>query len=185
MSAVDPVPAPVALLQSGAATGIWRLDPFRSGVELAVRHLAGMHTVRGRFERFDGTVEVADNGSMLGAIAIEASSIETGRRSRDERLRGEEFLDVERYPFVVFDVCDIHVLWPDRLLLLGELSIRDRRSPLCFEATLRTSAAHDQVVVDAALEVEHTLRGWSRSPFRVPARTAELQLHLVFTRLGL
>ena len=33
----------------------WTADPSRTTVEFEVKHLWGLHTVRGRFNRFDGS----------------------------------------------------------------------------------------------------------------------------------
>ena len=36
----------------------WRLDPARSSVEFEVPHFYGLVTVKGRFERYEGTLDL-------------------------------------------------------------------------------------------------------------------------------
>ena len=41
------------------ASGACRLDPARSSVEFHVRHFYGLITVKGRFERYRGTLDLS------------------------------------------------------------------------------------------------------------------------------
>ena len=40
------------------AQGRWRIDPARSGVEFRTPTLWGLTTVRGHFDRYDGTLDL-------------------------------------------------------------------------------------------------------------------------------
>lgn len=42
----------------------WRLDPTRSSVEFHVRNLYGLITVKGRFGRFEGTLDLRANPAV-------------------------------------------------------------------------------------------------------------------------
>ena len=42
-----------------ATDGVWRLDPGRSSVEFHVRHFYGLMTVKGHFDRYDGTLQLS------------------------------------------------------------------------------------------------------------------------------
>ncbi|GAA2093485.1 YceI family protein [Streptomyces albiaxialis] len=82
--------------------GVWVFDPPHSAIRFVARHF-GMSNVHGRFTRFDGGIRVAERmeDSYL-EITIDASSIDTGNRTRDEHLKSADFLDVERYPYLHF-----------------------------------------------------------------------------------
>jgi YceI-like domain len=56
----------------------WRLDPARSSVEFHVRHFYGLVTVKGRFERFEGTLDLRSTPAVQ--LTIEADSLDTPTR---------------------------------------------------------------------------------------------------------
>jgi polyisoprenoid-binding protein YceI len=81
----------------------WDIDRSRSRIHFAVRHLVFSKT-RGRFRRLSGTV-IAPDGDFSRAtvdIVIDASSIDTGVMRRDEHLLSADYLDVNRYPHIIF-----------------------------------------------------------------------------------
>ena len=63
----------------------WRIDPRRSTVEFRVRSFYGLQTVKGRFERYDGTLDLSAQPSI--ELTIEADSLTTDNARRDEHLR--------------------------------------------------------------------------------------------------
>ncbi|RCG28448.1 YceI family protein [Streptomyces diacarni] len=82
--------------------GVWLIDPPHTAIRFVARHV-GMANVHGRFTRFEGGIRVAEQveDSYL-EISMEAASIATGNRSRDDHLRSADFLDVERHPYLHF-----------------------------------------------------------------------------------
>jgi polyisoprenoid-binding protein YceI len=82
--------------------GRWDLDPAHSTIRLAARHL-GLGTIHGRFNSFRGVLRVGDRmeDSLLD-VTIDASSIDTGVKVRDDHLRSPDFLDVEVHPYLTF-----------------------------------------------------------------------------------
>jgi len=66
----------------------WKIDNAHSLVEFSVRHMM-ISTVRGRFERFSGTVEFNENDPAASSVdvQIEAASINTNEPQRDNHLR--------------------------------------------------------------------------------------------------
>src|SRR5882762_10077900 len=83
-------------------SGRWTLDQAHSGVLFVVRHL-GLSNVRGRFDRFDATVDV---GSSLDEIVVTAevdlSSVDTNNADRDAHLRSTDFFDTDQNPQMTF-----------------------------------------------------------------------------------
>ncbi|CAM5437233.1 hypothetical protein SAVIM338S_02575 [Streptomyces avidinii] len=82
--------------------GHWELDPAHSSIGFAARHI-GFARINGRFNTFAGAVRIADrmeDSSMH--VIIDATSIDTGMRLRDDHLRSADFLDAARYPTVEF-----------------------------------------------------------------------------------
>ncbi|MFE5401614.1 YceI family protein [Streptomyces sp. NPDC056580] len=99
-------PARVALLPARQLdlppAGTWLFDPPHTAIRFIAKHV-GMAHVHGRFTRFTGGIRVTpDVTDSQVSVRIDASSIATGNRTRDNHLRSADFLDVERYPYIDF-----------------------------------------------------------------------------------
>lgn len=82
--------------------GVWLVDPPHTAIRFVARHV-GMAHVHGRFSRFEGGIRVAERmEDSYAELSIDAASIDTGNRTRDDHLRSADFLDVERYPYLHF-----------------------------------------------------------------------------------
>ncbi|WP_200308454.1 YceI family protein [Streptomyces adelaidensis] len=84
------------------AAGTWLFDPPHTAIRFIAKHV-GMAHVHGRFERFDGGLQITQDVSESRVqVRIDASSITTGNNTRDTHLRSADFLDVERFPYIDF-----------------------------------------------------------------------------------
>jgi polyisoprenoid-binding protein YceI len=82
--------------------GTWLFDPPHTAIRFIAKHV-GMAHVHGRFTNFDGAIRVAPTmADSQVSVRIEAASITTGNKTRDNHLRSADFLDVERYPYIDF-----------------------------------------------------------------------------------
>lgn len=130
--------------------GKWSVDAARSSVTFAVKHMM-LATVKGRFREFDGMLEIG-SGALRATGVVEAASIDTKERVRDEHLRSSpDFFDVERYPQISFNSTRIDYLDGKRLRILGELSMRGVTVEIELNGT-RREAGDDQ-------RIELELRG--------------------------
>ena len=127
---IVPSPAPVR-------AALWRIDPTRSRVAFAVRHL-GIATVRGRFASFSGQIELGEDG-YDAAGSVDVASIETGNAIRDGRLR-TEFFDVESFPAMTFTGRGVGDVVDGRLTIRGVT----RRVTLDATVTERDGELHVQ-----------------------------------------
>ncbi len=109
--------------------GTWVFDTSHSSVEFVARHLM-VSKVRGGFSAFSGKVEVAESVTASTVeVTVEAASFSSGDENRDAHVRGEDFLDVERFPHLVFKGSGPRESgsgW----VLPGELTIRDVTRPV-------------------------------------------------------
>ena len=85
----------------------WNADRTRTTVEFEVKHLWGLHTVRGRFRSFDGAYIVGPGGTEI-ELTIDAASIDTGVARRDEHLRSPDFFFVALHPLDAVQVDSRH-----------------------------------------------------------------------------
>ncbi|MFW5417361.1 YceI family protein [Nocardiopsis sp. CNT-189] len=120
------------------APGTWRIDPAHSQVGFSVRHMM-ISRVRGRFDVFDAVLTVPEDpmASQVRAT-IDASSINTHSRQRDDHMRSADFFEVARYPEWTFTSTGVRADG-DAFLLTGDLTIKGRTRPV--ELALEFSGA--------------------------------------------
>ena len=115
----------------------WAIDPKHSLVQFAVKHMM-FTTVRGRFKEVRGTIRCPDEADPSCASVeaeIAAASIDTGDAQRDAHLRGEDFLDAERFPTITFKSSRVERAGGDELRVTGDLTVRG----VTREVTLATT----------------------------------------------
>ena len=148
--------------------GRWRIDPERSSIEFHVRNLWGLQTVKGRFERYEGTLELAPPPSI--ALTIEADSLNTNNPQRDKHLRSADFFDIDNHPHVRF-VSEMVTLDGERLDVRGELHAAGKSVPMELEGVIRPDG--DEFEVDVTTLVDHRELGltWNRlGMMRAPSK---------------
>jgi polyisoprenoid-binding protein YceI len=150
------------------AEGRWRLDPERSSVEFRVRHFYGLMTVKGRFDRYRGTLDLSRRPAI--ELVAETASLDTGNQRRDEHLRSADFVDARHHPHVRF-ASETAVLDGDVLKVHGGLHAAGHEIPLRIDAHL--FPADDGFRIDAEAEADHRHLGMTWSPLgilRSPSR---------------
>jgi polyisoprenoid-binding protein YceI len=103
----------------------WEIDSSHSSVHFAVRHLV-IAKVRGSFARWSGTVHVPDGdfSKATVAVAIDASSIDTGVADRDAHLKSADFFDVAKYPELRFIGKRVQARSDADIDVVGDLTIK-------------------------------------------------------------
>ena len=109
--------------RSAVPTGTWRVDPVHSSVQFAVKHM-GIATVRGKFTRFEGTLDVGGDLSSSKAYGkVDVSSIDTDEPDRDAHLRSADFFDVEHYPEITYESTRVVPLDAESSTVHGNLTM--------------------------------------------------------------
>lgn len=142
--------------------GEWRLDPARSNVEFSVPHFWGLVSVKGRFTRYQGILNLERRPAVQ--LTIEADSLDTGNRRRDRHLRSADFFDVANHPQVRF-MSDTAALENGTLRVRGELHARGSRIELELDARIRTVDGEPQI--EAETYALHRELGMTWSPLRM------------------
>lgn len=150
----------------------WRIDPTRSRIEFRTRTFWGLITVKGRFEHYDGTLDLRHEPAV--ELTIDASSLDTNNTKRDKHLRSADFFDVENHPQVRF-VSDSAKLDGERLTVSGRLYAAGKSIPLNLDASLRR--AGDQLEVEARSSADHRTLGMNHSPLKMIRTPSELIIH--------
>ncbi len=102
----------------------YQIDPAHSGVHFSVRHLM-LSNVRGTFSGLKGTVvnDPADSAATQVNATIAASTISTGDPQRDGHLKSADFLDVEKYPEIIFTAKRTQKTGDAEFKVTGDLTI--------------------------------------------------------------
>lgn len=84
------------------------IDSNESKVTFSVRNIK-FNTVKGSFTGMKGGVTFLpdDLASSKFEVCIDAASINTGSKKRDNHLRNEDFFDVDKYPEICFESSEI------------------------------------------------------------------------------
>jgi polyisoprenoid-binding protein YceI len=158
-----------------AAPTRWTLDPTDTSVEFAVKTFWGLATVHGRFDRFDGFYEIGPDGALID-LTIDAESIDTGNRKRDEHLRSADFFDVTEHPQVRFTSTRVYDVGNGILHVVGELEAAGAVVHVEFPALV--SDVDGDVEVEVTTTVDQARFGMSdgvlgmiRSPVTAHVRT--------------
>jgi polyisoprenoid-binding protein YceI len=149
--------------------GPWELDPQHSMVEFRIGHFWSLATVRGHFDDYTGRLDLGADPAI--ELTIDAASLQTGNRKRDQHLRSADFFDTENHPTVRF-VSDSVVLEDDKLTVRGRLFARDRSIPLELDAQVREVA--EGLEIEAATGAAHRELGMSWSPLGMIPSHSEL-----------
>ncbi len=82
--------------------GDWEIEPTHSSIGFTARHI-GLARIHGRFNTFAGVIRVAEQAERTAMhVVIDASSIDTNVKMRDDHLRSADFLGVDRFPTLEF-----------------------------------------------------------------------------------
>ncbi len=138
------------------AQGRWRIDPARSRVAFRTPTLWGLATVNGRFERYEGSLDLERTPAI--ELVIDAASLSTQNTFRDRHLRSGDFFDVEHHPEVRF-ASDTATLDGERLKVTGRLYAAGQSLPLELDGSLRRVG--DELEVDARTYADHRKLGMS------------------------
>ena len=109
-----------------AAGLTWRIDPNHSAAHFSVRHLM-ISTVRGEFSGINGVAHFDPSRAAEATVeaTIDCRTLYTGVAKRDEQMKGPDFFDVKRYPFMKFKSKRVQTSGPDKLKITGDLTIND------------------------------------------------------------
>ena len=124
-----------AVALPGYVAGTWTVDPVHSEVSFVVRHMM-VSKVRGRFDKFEGTITTAPDPLQSTVTAtVDLASVNTGNDTRDNHIRSADFFHVEKHPTMTFRSTAISPDGDD-YLLDGELTLRGISRPVTFKLEL-------------------------------------------------
>jgi polyisoprenoid-binding protein YceI len=144
------------------ATGTWSLDPEHSSVEFRSRTLYGLIGVKGGFGRYRGRLDLT--GVPAIELVLEADSIDTGNKRRDEHLRSVDFFDADEHPRVSFEAGGAN-LDGETLHAQGILRAAGGQAPL--DVTARVRAVGGEFEIEASARIDQRELGMNWNPLRM------------------
>jgi polyisoprenoid-binding protein YceI len=120
--------------QQQLEAGIYGLDPVHSSASFAVKHMV-VATFRGRFEDFDATLTVDQDGDAKLVGTVDANSIVVKDENLAGHLKSPDFFDTERYPEFKFESTEIRRNG-DQIEVDGELTIKGNTESVTGTGTL-------------------------------------------------
>lgn len=115
------------------AAGVWTIDPVHSAIHVTARHM-GIASVRGNFGEFAGRIEIGNpvERSTVAAV-IQASSIDTGNKMRDDHLRSPDFLNTDEHPVIEYLGNGITPAGGGKWVVSGQLTLNAVTKPVDLE----------------------------------------------------
>lgn len=103
--------------------GDWEIEPTHSSIAFTARHI-GLARVHGRFNACAGAIRIGEAMQRSAMhVVIDAASIDTNVRMRDDHLRSADFLNVERFPTLEFYSDRFVHKGGNRWAIMGALSL--------------------------------------------------------------
>ena len=102
----------------------WKIDNAHSEIGFKVRHLM-VTTVRGNFDKFEGSVKTTDEDLTKAEISFSADvgSINTHNDMRDGHLKSPEFFDATQFPTLSFKSSNISKKADNDYLVTGDFTM--------------------------------------------------------------
>ena len=170
-----------AHLSDGTLVGTWKLDPKRSTVQLLNRSMGGLIRAKGTFTQLSGDGVIAPNGDVTGRLILEAASIDTKNKKRDDHLRSADFFNVDASPHLEFTVEQLN--WSrEELALKGALQIRDVVRPLEVPITI-TMPGDGVVQLECDIVIDRAEFGIDWNRMGVVSMKNTITARAVFTRI--
>ncbi|GAA1581911.1 YceI family protein [Kribbella sancticallisti] len=112
-------------------TGDYTIDTAHSRLGFVARH-AMVAKVRGGFDEFEGSAHLDGDkpANSSARVTIQAKSIDTRNKQRDDHLRSNDFLDMDNHPEITFVSTAVEPTGDDHFKVSGDLTIRGVTKPV-------------------------------------------------------
>ena len=150
-----------AVADLSAFAGSWNLDPSQTSIVFHTKAMWVLN-VRGVFKAIEGSGTVGADGSVSGSIVLDAASVDTKTKKRDDHLRTADFFEVTIHPTIIFSVTDAHPKGPGKVELAGTLTIRGATRPVTLLADVTLTGG--SATVSGELDIDRSEWGltWAK-----------------------
>ena len=174
----------VTQAQSSDVAPILEISPVTSKITFFVK--ASVH-LDGTFEKWKATLVFTSTDASTGVldIKIRTDSVDTGSKSKDKKLKGEQCFDVERHPYITFHSTRITQTSPNSFDVSGTFTLRGVSKPesLTFTVDRESGGATGEIRGTLLFDRRDFELGGS-IPFVTIADRVELTIDFKATRVG-
>jgi len=132
--------------------GTYTVDKVHTTMGFAVKHMV-VATFRGRFEKFDATLEVGQDGAPRLTGTVDVTSIEVKDENLAGHLQSPDFFDAERHPELRFESDSIRIDGGEAVVD-GRLTIKGQTRPVEARGTI--VGPHEDIAGNTKLGLELT-----------------------------
>lgn len=111
-----------------------KVDPVHSSIRAGVGHL-GVTTVWGRFDDFEGTINLTE-GKESVSFTVKTTSVDTAVQKRDTHLRSKDFFNVEKFATATFKSTAVKKLDDKTYEVTGDFTLLDVTQPVTTKVIL-------------------------------------------------
>jgi polyisoprenoid-binding protein YceI len=140
---------------TAAAADSYKIDPAHTSLTFSVRHM-GINNVKGHFDEFEGSI-LLDKGEIREASGvIQAKSINTGVRERDDHLRTADFFDTSKYPVITFKTKKVEKA-KGKTILVADFTMRgitrEMRLPVELSGPIKDPQGNTRIGLEAKADI--------------------------------
>ncbi len=119
------------------------LDASHASVLFSISHL-GFSKTYGRFNSVEGafTLDAHAPEKSSVVVTLDAASIDTNHKERDEHLRGKDFFDTAQYPNLIYKSTSVTRTGENSATVTGDLTMHGVTKPVPLEVTLNKTGPH-------------------------------------------
>jgi polyisoprenoid-binding protein YceI len=144
----------------------YEIDPEHFSVGFLVDHI-GYAKVLGMFQKASGSYAFDEKTGALAdvRIVVEADSVHTGHRRRDNHLRSADFLNAGEFPRIVFIAAQARRTGERTFALDGQLELLGKALPVTLEARWNKSGQYELPGANAYVMGVSAKASFKRSAF--------------------
>ena len=124
-----------ALAQTPADVPVFKITRVKSTIKFAVRASVA---IEGVFDQWDATLIFTSDHVEDGVldVKIHAASVNTGSGFKNDKLKGKDFFDVEKDPYITFHSTKVTQTGPTTFDIPGTFTIRGVSKPEVLHLTV-------------------------------------------------
>ncbi|HET8790508.1 MAG TPA: YceI family protein [Modicisalibacter sp.] len=146
----------------------YRIDPEHFSIGFLIEHV-GYEKLLGMFLEGEGefVYDAQTQEVSSGRVEIASESLFTNHEERDEHVESEDFLAVDEYPVIVFEVTDFTADDDRHGTLTGDLTMLGETHPVTLDVTLNKAAeypfGHEQYTLGLSARTTLSRSDWGMS----------------------
>jgi polyisoprenoid-binding protein YceI len=161
-----------------SARSNWAIDPARTRISFAIDAI-GYPRTEGEFRQFEGRISVDFDHPMQSRVSfrVEAGSVDVGSASFGDYLRGQAFLDADRFKEIAFTSTAVEKIDERQIRVTGDLTMLGVTRPLTVDVEVSRPAgqAHARLGFTARAKIDRLAYGMN-SGFPIISRDVDLMV---------